>query len=313
MSRSIGVDYVGGRHCVFHHQRDLGKRGESKGEALFIDDWRGCGQAAPSCPNCAEDAVELECESCDQFLLVRDFGFSRNTNSANAGSLAHGLLDMMARSVYVFFGNNFSTFTRFAYAIVPLLDAVDETGKSEQVNLVLKALRHAGRYRTALQDSQIRGLYTNLRRWVLYHEHALPQSTPKSDTDVKVKLTLFATISDWRHPEISALNQDPSQAMRMNFSHVIQNATFDIINAMIQAEHLLHYENLKILVRFVGSVAPALDAMAGSNQSSRLTYLLKQLIAKSGAVDTVQWRAVDDLCRKLGRDCRIAEADSLSK
>ncbi|KAI0605276.1 hypothetical protein TUN199_10864, partial [Pyrenophora tritici-repentis] len=191
-----------------------------------------------------------------------------------AGLLAHGLLERMSQSVYLFFADNFDIFALFAYAMVPILDGTERNGNSERVNSMLKALKKADYERTELQHFQIEGLFICLDRSNLYREHDSVSSTPEWVSrvesvqkmvirpKVEVNLPLFATMSDWKHPSISCMIQHASQAMRIDAPRSTQTATLDMFQAMVHSEHLFSNKNLQTLIEFVFSVGPALDGMA---------------------------------------------------
>ncbi|KAI2480954.1 hypothetical protein Ptr902_07980 [Pyrenophora tritici-repentis] len=100
-------------------------------------------------------------------------------DASAAGLLAHGLLERMSQSVYLFFADNFDIFALFAYAMVPILDGTERNGNSERVNSMLKALKKADYERTELQHFQIEGLFICLDRSNLYREHDSVSSTPE--------------------------------------------------------------------------------------------------------------------------------------
>jgi hypothetical protein len=89
--------------------------------------------------------------------------------------------------------------------------------------------------------------------------------------------------------------------MKMDPASSAQIATLNTIEIMLHSEHLFLHKNLQVLISFVLSVAPALDGMAETRQSERLTTLLKDLSVYSGS-QTVQNRdTINGLCRNLGR------------
>ncbi|CAA9961520.1 hypothetical protein PTMSG1_04904 [Pyrenophora teres f. maculata] len=256
--------------------------------------------------------------------LLDRYSFNGQDASA-AGLLAHGLLERMSQSTYLFFADNFDVFARFAYVMVPILDAAERSGKSERVNSILKALKKADYERTELQNFRIEGLYICLERSNLYHKHnyipPIPEWVPGVESvqemairpKVEVSLSLFATMPDWKHPSISRMIRDASQAMRIDAPRSIQTATLDMIQAMVQCEHLLSHKNLQTLLQFIFSVAPALDATAETSQCSRLTSLLDELR------DSPTERTIADSCdieglrRNLGRAYRDVMASSSSE
>ena len=121
-------------------------------------------------------------------INLMDSCSSHSQHVSAAGLLAHGLLERIAQSAYLFFADNFDVFARFSYSIVPLLDGADETGRSDRVNAILKALKNADYERTELQSFQIEGLYISLARSNLYHEHALIPAIPESELRAKLLL-----------------------------------------------------------------------------------------------------------------------------
>jgi len=70
---------------------------------------------------------------------------------------------------------------------------------------------------------------------------------------------------------------------------------------MVRSEHLFSHENLQILIKFIFSVAPALDAMAGTIQCARLTSLLEELKTSPTEWTIAGWRDIAGLCRNLSR------------
>ncbi|KAE8849478.1 hypothetical protein PTNB73_04773 [Pyrenophora teres f. teres] len=256
--------------------------------------------------------------------LLDRYSFNGQDASA-AGLLAHGLLERMSQSTYLFFADNFDVFARFAYVMVPILDAAERSGKSERVNSMLKALKKADYERTELQNFRIEGLYICLERSNLYRKHncipPIPEWVPGVESvqemairpKVEVSLSLFATMPDWKHPSISRMIRDASQAMRIDAPRSIQTATLDMIQAMVQCEHLLSHKNLQTLLQFIFSVAPTLDAMAETSQCSRLTSLLDELRDSPTERTIADSCDIEDLRRNLGRAYRDVMASSSSE
>ncbi|KAL1798863.1 hypothetical protein ACET3X_002900 [Alternaria dauci] len=232
-----------------------------------------------------------------------------------AEHLGCSLLERMAKSLYLPFGENYDKFSIFAYEVVPLLDTADKDIKSNRVTSVLKALKEEDYARTDEQKAHLKQMCTVLGRSELYrqpiestvNERAYGQeslelvSPSDFEQEPSTSLKVFATKLDWESPTIDRLLKDITKAMKMDAASSVQIAALDTIEAMVRSKHLFLHKNLQVWAVFVLSVAPALDKMADTHRSERLTALLSELSAYRGAQTVEDRDSIDGLCRNLGR------------
>ncbi|RYN17769.1 hypothetical protein AA0115_g11654 [Alternaria tenuissima] len=228
--------------------------------------------------------------------------------------LGCSLLERMAQSLYLLFGENYDRFSIFAYEVVPLLDTADDGTRSSRVTGIFEALKGEDYERTDEQKAHLKQMCTVLGRYDLYRQPI--QSTVKEraygqepvglispsdlEQEAATSLELFTTTLDWEGPTIDHLLKSTSKVMKMDAASSAQVATLNTIEIMLHSEHLFLHKNLQVLISFVLSVAPVLDGMAETRQSERLTTLLKDLSVYSGS-QTVQNRdTINGLCRDLG-------------
>jgi len=245
---------------------------------------------------------------------------------AIARHLGCGLLEKMATSPYLPFHNNFDTFATFAYKVIPLLDTADESSQSSRVTDILQALKAADYEKTDEEKAELELMCNELGRSNLYQKYTedtvgehidSPEfdyvysegrfsliPLQKLDQEIKTSWKLFTTTPNWELPAIERLLKSISEAMKIDAPTWVQTVTLDMIEVIMQSEHLFLHKNLEILVGFIRPVAPALDAMADTHQCGRLTALLHDLSIQS-CMQSVQDRdAIQVLRRDLGRIVR---------
>ncbi|KAI4639671.1 hypothetical protein J4E93_009025 [Alternaria ventricosa] len=243
-----------------------------------------------------------------------------------AKKLGCGLLEKMATSPYLPFYNNYDNFSTFAYKVIPLLDTTDANSKSSRVSDILQALKEAEYERTNEDKAELELMCHEMGRSDLYQKHTedtvvehidSPEfdyvysqgrfslvPLQKLDQEIKTSWKLFTTTPAWELPAIERLLKSISEAMKIDAPTWVQTVTLDMIEVIMQSEHLFLNQNLQILVGFIRSVAPALDDMADTHQCGRLTALLHDLSIHS-CVQSVQDRdAIEVLRRDLGRIVR---------
>ncbi|CAN9203254.1 unnamed protein product [Alternaria sp. RS040] len=267
----------------------------------------------------ADIAAKYILEATGEFITKADWGsesvnvlgFSINLlracstgehESRIAVHLGCSLLERMAQSLYLLFGANYDRFSIFAYEVVPLLDTADNGMRSSRVTRIFEALKEEDYERTDEQKAHLKQMCTSAVKERAYGQEPVGLIAPSDlEQEAATSLELFTTTLDWEGPAIDHLLKSTSKVMKMDGTSSAQIATLNTIEIMLHSEHLFLHKNLQILISFALSVAPALDGMAETRQSERLTTLLKDLSVYSGS-QTVQNRdTINGLCRDLGR------------
>ncbi|KAI4952717.1 hypothetical protein J4E91_003189 [Alternaria rosae] len=276
--------------------------------------------------------LELEVFS-DKSSMGADIAGKYNLEFA-AKNLGCSLLEKMATSPYLPFHNNYDAFSTFAYKVIPLLDTADWSSKSGRVTDILQALKWEDYERTEEAKPELELMYNELGRSDLYRKQTESTAVEHVDSvaaedidsiefdyvysqgrfslipleqldqEIKTSWKLFTTTPNWELPTIERLLKGISEAMKIDAPAWVQTITLDVIEVIMQSEHLFLHKNLQILVGFIRPVAPALDVMADTHQCDRLTALLHELSIHS-CVQSVQDRdAIEVLRRDLGRIVR---------
>jgi hypothetical protein len=265
----------------------------------------------PGCVNVLEFSVSL-LRSCS----IGERG------SKIAENLACSLLDKMAKSLYLPFNDNYDTLVAFAYKAVPLLDTADGSMESSRVTDILKALKREDYQRTAQEKAQLEQMYNILGRSDLYQQRTEPvvdksaygrgQVGPippeRLEEEVVTSWELFAATLNWECPAIERFLKSIHGVMKIDAPLSTQTMTLRTIEAMAHSEHLFLRKNLEILVCFIFSVAPALDAMSDTHQCERLTALLDELSVHRGAQTPKHRDTIEGLRRNLGRMVDVVPA-----
>jgi hypothetical protein len=143
-------------------------------------------------------------------------------------------------------------------------------------------------------------------------DHATIAPIPERtlEREVSESLAIFAVQANWTCPEIDPIINSVTKAMKIGAALAIQTTTYDTIEAMIESEYLFLHKSLEMLLYFIFADAPALDGMADTSQSDRLTALLGTLRNNPGKRTDEEHRGIEDLRRNLGRSYEIVKERS---
>lgn len=99
--------------------------------------------------------------------LLRAYSIGEH-ESKIAVHLACSLLERIAQSLYLPFGDNYDRFSIFAYEVVPLLDTADDGTRSSRITGIFEALKGEDYERTDEQKAHLKQTCTVLGRYDLY-------------------------------------------------------------------------------------------------------------------------------------------------